>query len=74
MLSRIAQYLSESKRKILMKTFFESLFSYCPLIWMFCDRTLNAKINRLHEKALRNAYNDYNSSFEDLIVKVIGIL
>ena len=27
MLSRIAQYLSESKRKILMKTFFESLFS-----------------------------------------------
>ena len=69
MLSRIAQYLSESKRKILMKTFFESLFSYCPLIWMFCDRTLNAKINRLHERALRIAYNDYISSFEDLLVK-----
>ena len=69
MLSRIAQYLSESKRKILMKTFFESLFSYCPLIWMFCDRNLNAKINRLHERALRIAYNDYISSFEDLLVK-----
>ena len=52
-----------------MKTLFESLFSYCPLIWMFCDRTLNAKINRLHERALRIAYNDYISSFEDLLVK-----
>ena len=36
---------------------------------MFCDRTLNAKINRLHERALRIAYNDYISSFEDLLVK-----
>ena len=29
----------------------------------------NAKINRLHERALRIAYNDYISSFEDLLVK-----
>ena len=36
---------------------------------MFWDRTLNAKINRLHERALRIAYNDYISSFEDLLVK-----
>ena len=53
-----------------MKTFFESSFTYCPLIWMFCDRTLNAKINIiLHERALQIAYNDYISSFEDLLVK-----
>ena len=42
MLSRIAQYVSESKRKILMKTLFELLFSYCPLIWVFCDQILDA--------------------------------
>ena len=36
---------------------------------MFCDRTLSAKINRLHERALRISYNDYISSFEDLLVK-----
>ena len=64
MLSRIAQYLSDSKRKILMKTLFESLFSYCPLIRMFCDRTLNAKINRLYKRALRIASNDYILSFK----------
>ena len=68
-MARIARYLSVHKRKVLMKTFFESLFNYCPLIWMFCDRSLNSKINALHERALRIAYQDYESSFEDLLVK-----
>ena len=36
---------------------------------VFVILTLNAKINRLHERALRIAYNDYISSFEDLLVK-----
>ena len=36
---------------------------------MFCDRTLNAKTNRLHERALPIAYNDYILSFEDLLIK-----
>ena len=67
MMARIAKYLSATKRKILMKTFFESLFNYCPLIWMFCGRSLNNKINVLHERALRIAYNDYTSSFETLL-------
>ena len=46
---RLANILSEHKRKVLLKTFFESQFSYCPLLWMFCSRKLNNKINRLHE-------------------------
>ena len=52
-----------------MKTFFESLFNYHPLIWMFCGRTLNEKVNTLHERALQTAYNDYTSSFNDLLDK-----
>ena len=46
---RLANILSVEKRKILLKTFFESQFSYCPLLWMFCSRKLNHKINRLLE-------------------------
>ena len=34
---------------------------------MFCGRSLNNKINVLHERALRIAYNDYTSSFETLL-------
>ena len=36
---------------------------------MFCDRTANQKINKLHERALRIAYDDYCSSFEELLDK-----
>ena len=68
-MAHIAIHMSESKKKILLRAFFESLFSYCPLIWMFCDRNLDHKINRLHERALRIAYNDYNASFEEFLEK-----
>ena len=36
---------------------------------MFCSRKPNSKINRLHELALRIAYEDYVSSFEKLLIK-----
>ena len=36
---------------------------------MFCGKTLNRRINRLHERALRIAYEDYESSFEQLLSK-----
>ena len=54
---------------MLLWAFIESQFSYCPLIWMFHSRTLNNKINRLHEKALRIMYGDYTSKFESLLEK-----
>ena len=50
-----------------MKTFTESQFGYCPLIWMFHGRIENKKINHLHERALHIVYKDYISSFEDLL-------
>ena len=36
---------------------------------MFHSRTLNNKINRLHEKALRIVYGDYKSKFDGLLEK-----
>ena len=68
-ISRMSNFMSEIKRKVLIQTFFESQFNYCPLIWMFCSRTLNHRINRLHERALRIAYDDYLSDFEEHLVK-----
>ena len=68
-LARVARLLPFYKRRILLKTFIESQFSYCPLVWMFCTRKMNTKINHLHERALRLVYNDYMSSFEELLKK-----
>ena len=68
-LGRIANYMSLEKRRIAVKIFIESQFNYCPLIWMFHSRTVNNKINRLHERALRIVYSDFKSSFEGLLMK-----
>ena len=57
------------KRKSLIKAFIMSQFSYCPLVWMFCSRTLNTKINNIHYRALQIVYRDYNSTFKELLVK-----
>ena len=39
----------------------------CPLIWMNHSRTLNNRINRIHERSLRVVYNDKKSTFEELL-------
>ena len=41
-------------------------FSYCPLVWLCCNRNCDNRINHLHESALRIVDNDNVSSFEDL--------
>ena len=68
-LARISNYLREGKLKIIMKTFVQSQFNYCPLVWMFHNRTLNQKINKLHERALRIIYKNDNSTFQELLDK-----
>ena len=46
-LSSVMRYMSLSKKKKLANSFFNSQFSYCPLIWMFHSHIINNKINRL---------------------------
>ena len=45
------------------------LIPVCVLIWMFCNKSSNTQINHLHKRALRIAYNDNDSTFEDLLKK-----
>ena len=68
-LGQIASYIPLEKWYTVMKTFNESQFNYCPLIWVFHSRTINNKINRLHERAFRIVYSDFKSSFEGLQMK-----
>ena len=46
-----------------MKAFIMLQFSYSFLVW----RTLNNKLNKLPERALRLAYDDRQSKFEELL-------
>ena len=68
-LARIRKYLDFNKLRTIFKTFFESQFKYCPLTWMFYSKTTNNKINNLHKRFLRLVYDDYRSTFEELLQK-----
>ena len=65
-LARIASYMSIGKRRTLMNVFFKSQFSYCPLIWICCNRSINNKIDRLHKRSLRIVYSNKTSDFGEL--------
>ena len=73
-LARIAKFLGDDKRKLLMNSFVISQFNYCPIIWMYCQRQSNNLINKIHKRALRIAYNDYTSTFNDLLEKDNSIM
>ena len=49
--------------------FVMSNFKYCPLIWIFCGKGANNKINKIHKQALRVLFNDYDTPFNDLLAR-----
>ena len=55
-LARLPKFMSFKQKRILMKTFVESQFGYCPLIWMFHSRKVNSKIYHLQGRSLRIVY------------------
>ena len=66
-LARVSKFISKKKLRFIVKAFILSQFSYCPLVWMCHSRTLNNKINKLHEMALRLVYDDKQSTCEELL-------
>ena len=69
-LARIAKYMDTDKRRMLMKAFVSSQFSYCPLIWMFHSRKMEGRINSIHKRALKLVYQDSpDLTFQELLAK-----
>ena len=69
-LIRLCRYYTLEQRRNLMKSFIESQFSFSPMTWMFHDREVNNKLNKIHERALRIVYRDDTSTtFEELLKK-----
>ena len=66
-IARIAHYMDFEKRRSLMEAFVISQFNYCPLIWMFHNRALNNRINKIDEGALQLVYQNKNLSFIELL-------
>ena len=68
-LIHLAYLMNVVKKRIIMKAFIESQFGSCPSVCIFHCRSLNTKINRMDERALRITCNDKSSSFQELLQK-----
>ena len=67
-LTRVCNYMNKKKRRILMNAFITSQYLYCPFVWVSHSRTMNNRINKIHEKALRLVHKDETDlSFDDLL-------
>ena len=65
-LARIRKFLSFEQAKRPAKAYIISTFMYCPLIQMFCSKTANTFINKIHKCSLRVIYEMEDVNFEDL--------
>ena len=46
-----------------------SNFNFCPLIWHFCSKGNTEKLEKVHFRALKFIFQDFNSSYEILLEK-----
>ena len=68
-LARVFPFMTLGQRRTLMNAYFISQFNYCSLVWMNHSRSLNNRINNLHERALRLVHKDFSSTFPELLEK-----
>ena len=59
--------MDSDKCALLINSLIKSHFSYCPLIWMFCNRKCTKKVNKIQECYLRLMTNNYELSYVELL-------
>ena len=68
-LLRIRKYLDLPKVELLCNSFIISCFNYCPLIWMFCNKSAYKMITSTHRRALTAVQMDFSKSYDELLVQ-----
>ena len=68
-LYRLKRFLGFKVNRILINSYIMANFNYCLLVWMFLSVSLLKKIENLLKRALRFLYNDFDISYEELLLK-----
>ena len=68
-LMRLRCTLSTAQKLTLLNSYVMSNFKYCQTVWMFHGKVVNDRIDRIHKRALRAVYNDFTSSYQQLLSK-----
>ena len=72
-LKRLSPFLSRLNKLTIFHTFIHVLsnFNHCPLAWHFCSESNSKKLEKTQERALRFVYDDFKSTYEELLNKAI---
>ena len=69
-LLRLSKNLPNVKdRYCLMESFLLSCFNYCQIVWHFCNKAMSSRIEKLYERGIRFAENDYVTDYSELLKK-----
>ena len=69
-LTRIRRFLSTEQAKHLSEAYIMSAYIMLShVIWMFCNKTSNNQINKIHKRTLRLVYEMEDANFEDQLLK-----
>ena len=68
-LIRLRMFLNFEEKKALLNSYFYANFNYCPFVWMFSSAKSLNKVESLQKRGLRFLYEDYVSSYEELLQK-----
>ena len=68
-LAKIRKFISFEQAKCLSQAYIISTFTYCLLIWIYCSKTENNLINKIHKHSLRVIYKMEDANFEELLIK-----
>ena len=69
-LKSLSPFLSKLNRLTIFHTFILSNFNYCPLAWHFCSENNSRKLENIQERTLIFVYNDFESTYDELLSKV----
>ena len=70
-LVRISKYFDPKSKRVLYNSFIRSNFEYCPLVWHFCGKTNDNKLEKIQEWSLRILHDSYELSYEELSNKMV---
>ena len=68
-MKRRSPFLSRLNKLTIFYAFILSNFNYCRLAWHFCSENNSRKLEKIQERALRFVYEDFDSSYEELLDK-----
>ena len=68
-LKRLSPFLSRLNKLVIYHTFILSNFNCDPLVWHFCSESNSKKLEKIQERALRFVYDDFISTYEELLNK-----